>query len=138
MDQPAQPDFIRQYTNELSKAHKKRFLFLRQLIFTTAAETPGVGSLEETLKWGQPAYLTAKSKSGTTLRLATHKLYPQHVALYVHCQTSLISEFQTAFPKTLQSDKSRALLIPVGEPIQRQAIGFFIHIALTYHLNKRK
>jgi hypothetical protein len=37
----------------------------RELIFETAAATDGAGELEETLKWGQPSYLTTASKSGT-------------------------------------------------------------------------
>jgi hypothetical protein len=35
--------------------------------------TPGVGALHETLKWGQPAYLTPETRSGTTLRLGVPK-----------------------------------------------------------------
>ena len=37
---------------------------LRALVFETAATTPGVGTLEETLKWGQPTYLTRSPKRG--------------------------------------------------------------------------
>ena len=37
-------------------------MFLRQLIFETAAATEVVGELEETLKWGEPSYLTPKTK----------------------------------------------------------------------------
>ncbi len=46
---------------------RSRMLKLRALIFAVAKETDGVGPLEETLKWREPAYLTSKSKSGTTL-----------------------------------------------------------------------
>lgn len=35
---------------------------LRDLIFEVAEATEGVGSLEETLKWGEPAYLTSEKK----------------------------------------------------------------------------
>ena len=42
---------------------------LRELIFDVAAETDGVGELQETLKWGQPAYLTTETKSGSTIRI---------------------------------------------------------------------
>ena len=34
------------------KEINEKLMFLRQLIFSVAAETPGVGELEETLKWG--------------------------------------------------------------------------------------
>ena len=46
-----------------TKARLKR---LRRLILDVAAATQGVGPLEETLRWGQPSYLTAQSGSGST------------------------------------------------------------------------
>ncbi len=55
------------------KADRKGLLKLRALIFETAAQTRGVGQLNETLKWGQPAYLTPVSKSGSTIRLGLPK-----------------------------------------------------------------
>ena len=42
---------------------------IRALIFETAAALDGVGPITETLKWGEPAYLTERSRSGTTVRL---------------------------------------------------------------------
>jgi hypothetical protein len=46
-------------------AVRTRLLALRELVFDVAATTPEVGRLTETLKWGQPSYLTAESGSGT-------------------------------------------------------------------------
>jgi hypothetical protein len=34
------------------------------MIFDVARQTKGVGKLQETLKWGEPAYVTAESGSG--------------------------------------------------------------------------
>lgn len=48
---------------------RRRMMALRELIFTTAAATDGVGELEEVLKWGEPDYLTSKSRSGSTIRI---------------------------------------------------------------------
>ncbi|MEH2493651.1 hypothetical protein V1294_000130 [Bradyrhizobium sp. AZCC 1678] len=42
---------------------KSKLLALRRLIFDTADTTEGVGALEETLKWGQPSYLTTESRA---------------------------------------------------------------------------
>ncbi|MHA1572057.1 MAG: DUF1801 domain-containing protein, partial [Alphaproteobacteria bacterium] len=50
-------------------ALRRRLMALRQLIFETAALSEGVGPLTETLKWGQPSYLTQQSGSGTTIRI---------------------------------------------------------------------
>jgi hypothetical protein len=48
---------------------RQKLLFLRQLIFEAALATDGVGALEETLKWGQPSYVTAETGSGSTIRI---------------------------------------------------------------------
>ncbi len=51
-----------------SKARTK-LMFLRKLIIETAAATDGAGEIEETLKWGEPSYLTSKTKSGSSIRI---------------------------------------------------------------------
>src|SRR3954465_10661154 len=48
---------------------RKRLMVLRALVLDVAAKTGGVGRLTETLKWGQPSYLTPETKSGTTVRI---------------------------------------------------------------------
>lgn len=55
--------------NAYPKPVKARLLALRRLIIDTARTTKGVGALQETLKWGQPSYLTAETKSGSTIRI---------------------------------------------------------------------
>ncbi len=62
---------------------RRKLMALRQLIFDTAAKTEGVGTLEETLKWGEPAYLTTQSKSGSTVRIAWKPARRQHYAMYI-------------------------------------------------------
>lgn len=44
--------------NRYPERMREKLMFLRQLIIETAATTEGVGELEETLKWGEPSYLT--------------------------------------------------------------------------------
>ena len=75
---------------------KARLLALRRLIFDTAKTTNGVGALEEALKWGQPSYLTAESKSGSTIRIDQVKAEAGGYALYFHCQTDLVEAFESA------------------------------------------
>src|SRR5580698_10679593 len=48
---------------------KAKLLALRRLILATAKVTPGVGRIEEALKWGQLSYLTTETKSGSTVRI---------------------------------------------------------------------
>jgi len=64
------------------KPVKVKLLGLRQLIFDTAKATQGVGRLEETLKWGQPSYLTAETNSGSTVRIDRVKASANQYAAY--------------------------------------------------------
>ena len=40
---------------------RPKLMALREAIFRTAPATEGVGELEETLRWGEPAYVTSKA-----------------------------------------------------------------------------
>ena len=77
---------------------KAKLLALRRLIFDTAKATKGVGALEETLKWGQPSYLTPESKSGSTIRIDQVKAEAGRYAVYFHCQTDLVETFRELYP----------------------------------------
>jgi len=47
---------------------RRQLLALRELVFRTAASIPEVGAIDETLKWGEPAYVT-KNGAGSTVRI---------------------------------------------------------------------
>lgn len=106
-------------------------LTLRALIFQVAAETPAAGRIEETLRWGQPAYLTPETRSGTTLRLGVPK--SGGYAIYTHCRTSLISEFRALFPDDVTYEGNRALHMPVTAAPPMDMLRLLIGAALTYH-----
>lgn len=107
-------------------------LALRRLIFDIARDDPRVGPIEEALRWGQPAYLTPETRSGTTLRLGRSK--SGSPALFVHCQTTLVSDYNAAFPKQQETEGSRAILVPTCADIDAMRHGWLIRQALTYHL----
>lgn len=113
-------------------AVKAPLLRLRQLILETAAEMPEVGELEETLKWGQPAWLTSKSKSGTTIRIDQIGDGDQY-ALYVHCQTSLLATWRDIHGDDLQYTGNRGLIFDAQDDLPEAAVRTCIAQALTYH-----
>lgn len=76
-------------------------LALRELIFEVAGRTEGVGEIQETLKWGQPAYLTPQTKSGSTIRLGIPK--KGGFAIYTHCQTPSCRIFKASSRKSLNT-----------------------------------
>lgn len=114
---------------------RQRLLDLRQLIHDTAAATAGVGLLEETLKWGQVSYLTSQSGSGTTVRIGSDKATGRP-AIYVNCQTDLLSRYRTLYPDAFEYDGNRGVV--VGEAPDGAALQHVIALALTYHANKKK
>lgn len=110
-----------------------KLLALRKLIFETAASTPGVGPLEETLKWGEPAYLTSETKSGSAVRIGWKHSSHSHYAIYFHCQTSLVETFRTLFPNDFMFEGNRAIMFRESDVVPIDALSFCIAAALTYH-----
>jgi len=111
---------------------REGLLALRALILSTAAGLPQVGRVEETLKWGQPAYLTPETKSGSTLRIGVPKT--GGFAIYAHCRTDIISSFAAAFPGMDRVEGTRALHFHDASEIDPQRHALLIRHALTYHL----
>lgn len=115
---------------------RHKLLALRKLIFETAASTPGVGKLEEGLRWGEPAYLTSETKSGSTIRIAWKRSNPSHYAMYFHCQTNLVETFRTLFPNEFTFEGNRAIVFRECDVVPTDSLSFCIAAALTYHRTK--
>ena len=130
---PFQDSAVQQVFDSYPAPIRIKLMALRRLIFDTAASTAGVGELEETLKWGEPAYLTAKSKSGSTVRIAYNPTKPLQYAMYFNCQTTLVDTFRTTFPKDFQFEGNRAIVFKMDEEVAKQELIFCIAAALTYH-----
>jgi Domain of unknown function (DU1801) len=120
--------------DDYSPALHDKLLNLRQLIFDTAANTDGVGVLEETLKWGEPAYVTL-SKSGSTIRIDRKKKSDSY-AIYFNCKTTLVETFRNLFPNDFVFEGNRALIFDVNAKLPRKELAFCIAMALTYHQKK--
>ena len=119
------------------KPVKARLLALRRLIFDTAKTTAGVGALEEALKWGQPSYLTAESKSGSTVRIDQLKTQAGGYAVYFHCQTDLVETFRELYPE-LSYGGNRCIFLNAEDKAPEAALRHCVGLALTYHSGKRK
>lgn len=111
-------------------------LQVRDMIFAAADSDKRIGALEETLKWGQPSYLTNAPKSGTTIRLGTHSKSPGHCALFVHCQTSLVRQWRDLYTGILEFEGNRAILLGPNTPLAGDPLRHCIAMALTYHLRE--
>ena len=130
---PAVDAVFRAYPKPL----KAKLLALRRLILDTARATKGVGLVEETLKWGQPSYLTPETKSGSTIRIDQVKAEAGQYAVYFHCQTNLVETFRELYPE-LRYNGNRAILLDAQAKLPEAALRHCVALALTYHLGKRK
>jgi len=115
---------------------REKLLRLRQLIFDAALATPGVGALEETLKWGQPSYATAETGSGSPIRIDRVKSAPAQYAMYFHCQTNLVATFRELYPGELKFVGNRSVLFDRDDKIPMRTLRHCVALALTYHLRK--
>jgi hypothetical protein len=114
---------------------RSRLLALRALIFDTAAATGGVGALEETLRWGEPSYLTTQSQSGSMIRL---NFRDGKCAMCFHCQTNLVARFREIYPGSLNCEGNRAILLGDGDDFPEDALRHCVALALTYRLDRKK
>ena len=112
---------------------QKKTMFLRQLILETAFETDGVSDLVETLKWGEPSYVT---KSGSTVRVGWKKSQPDQYALYFHCKTMLIDTFKELYGDTFRFEGNRAIVFSKNDEIPVSELKHCIFLSLTYHKRK--
>lgn len=113
-------------------------MFLRQLVLDVAAETQGVGPLEETLKWGQPSYLTAKSGSGSTIRIDRIKSRDGGYAMYFNCQSTLVDSFREMYRSELRFEGNRSIVFDAKDEVAVEPLSHCISLALTYHLRKQR
>lgn len=111
-------------------------LNLRQLIFATAVEA-NVGTLVEALRWGQPAYLTARPRTGTTIRIDAVKGSNHRYAVYVNCKTTLLESYRILYPDHFVFEGQRALVLSTSTAVQEVALKHCIALALTYHRSTR-
>ncbi|MCF6301400.1 MAG: DUF1801 domain-containing protein [Proteobacteria bacterium] len=100
--------------NHYPKPIRQALMRLRQLILDTASETEGVILLEETLKWGEPSYLT---KNGSTIRLGWRKSTPDQYALYFNCKTKLVDTFKELYDDLFQLEGNRAMVFNINDKI---------------------
>jgi len=101
------------------------------MIYEICSELDNVGDIEESLKWGQPSYGT-KPKTGTPIRLGLSK--GGSPALFVHCQTTLVSDLDSNNIHGLETLDNRAVLLPKGTFWENPGLRSFVRAALTYHL----
>ena len=109
---------------------RDKMLNMRRLVIETAEECGEITHLEETLKWGEPSYLT---KTGSTVRMDWKQKSPEQCALYFKCTSKLVSTFREVFPEELKFEDNRAIVLNLDEEVPEKALKKCVFAALTYH-----
>lgn len=109
-------------------------LQLRAWVYETAAALPEVDGIEESLKWGEPAY-RPRNGAGTTVRMDYKP--PDRYALYVPCQTTLVDDLRAALGDVLEFEGKRAIVFALEGPPPEGPVRACLEAALTYHARRR-
>jgi len=131
------PATVRNVFEQYPDATRQQLAALRETIYEVAARTEGVGPLEETLKWGQVSYLTPQTRSGTTIRIDAAPDNTEQVAMFCHCQTTLIDTFRSRYGDLFEYEGTRSIRFTMNDA-PADALEDCIALALTYHLRKKK
>jgi hypothetical protein len=115
---------------------RRPLLRLRAMIFEVA-RAAAVSELIETLKWQQPAYLPARPRIGTTVRIDAMPDGSDRYAMFFHCQTTLLDTFRDLYPERFTFQGDRALVFHAADAVPRDALNHCISLALTYHARSR-
>ncbi len=106
---------------------------LRTLIMETAREDDRIQTIQETLKWGEPSYLT---KNGSTLRIDWKAKAPDHYAVYFKCTSKLVPTIKRVFGDKFRYEKDRAIEIGLTDELPVKELKACIRMALNYHTVK--
>lgn len=89
-----------------------------------------LSEIEETFKWGEPAYLV---KQGSTIRMDYKHKFEGKVALYFNCKTPLIETFKEVYSNEFEYQGNRLMLIDLNKPLPEASIKHCLSLALNYH-----
>lgn len=116
------------------KEVQKKMRFLRKLVLETAKEIGEIESIEETLKWGEPSYIT---KKGSTLRMDWKKKTPNQYQMYFKCTSRLVETFKVVFCDTFKYEGKRAIVFQLDDEIPINELKQCIKATLLYHQVKK-
>ena len=109
---------------------RDKMQYLRELVIETAEEIVDLALLEETLKWGEPSFVT---KNGSTLRMDWKEKKPDQYAMYFQCSSRLVDTFRLVFPHKFQYEGKRAIVFQLNQKIPEMELKECIKASLRYH-----
>ena len=129
MTKTINPEVAKKFSNYPDSIREK-LLLLRQLILDTASEMSSVGEIEETLKWGEPSYIT---RTGSTIRIDWKASFPEQYAMYFNCKAKLVDTFKELYRDQFHFEGNRAIVFYENEKVPINELKQCIAMALNYH-----
>lgn len=122
-------DKMRSYPDHI----RDKMFYLRSLVHQTAQES-GITAIEESLKWGEPSFITEK---GSTLRMDWKPKSPEQYAMYFSCSTRLVETFRMVFSEAFTFEGKRAIIFDLNSPVPEDELKRCISATLRYHEVKK-
>ncbi|MBX2847582.1 MAG: DUF1801 domain-containing protein [Acidiferrobacterales bacterium] len=107
---------------------KARFKTIQKLIHEIA-DKEGHDRAQETLKWGEPAFLV---KGGSALRVDWKPKSPNHLFIYFNCNTTLVETFKEVFLDVFEFEGNRAIKLDLDKPLSIEELSQCISVTLRY------
>jgi len=101
---------------------------IRDLILNVAKQD-GISDISETLKWGEPSYV---SKAGSTIRIDWKAKYPEQYCVYFNCKTSLVETFKEIYGDIFIYEGNRAIVFKTNQIVPYKELAHCISMSLRY------
>ena len=101
---------------------------IRNLIYSVAKQD-GISDITETLKWGEPSYI---SKNGSTVRFDWKAKYPDQYCIYFNCKTSLVETFKEVYGDIFVYEGNRAIIFQTNQSLPLKELAHCISMSLRY------
>ncbi len=121
---------VKEKFKKYPKNIKPKINHLRKLILETAKSDESISEIEETLKWGEPSYIT---KNGSTIRIDWKEKSSNQYAMYFKCTSKLVPTFKEVFGDLFNYENTRAILFNLDDEIPEGELKICISLALNYH-----
>ncbi|MFQ3261657.1 DUF1801 domain-containing protein [Reinekea sp.] len=108
---------------------RRYLLQIRDMILDIADEE-SLGSITESLKWGEPSFA---SKKGSPIRMDWKAKHPNAVSIFFNCKTTLVEISKEIYGSAFQFVGNREIVIPIDQPLPTQELRGCLTMALRYH-----
>ncbi len=101
---------------------------IRDLILIVAKQD-GISDLTETVKWGEPSYV---SKIGSAIRFDWKAKHPDQYCVYFNCKTSLVETFKEVYGDIFTYEGNRAIVFKIDQAIPLKELAHCLSLSLRY------